>query len=35
MGKLDSYLHWYREKRIKMSLGGRSPTEYRQAVGYA
>ena len=31
---LDAYLHWYNEKRIKMSLGGRSPLEYRQALGY-
>jgi putative transposase len=35
MGRLDSYLHWYNEKRIKMSLGGKSPTEYRQSLGYA
>ncbi|MHB8927417.1 MAG: IS3 family transposase, partial [Bacillota bacterium] len=32
---LDSYLHWYNEKRIKISLGGRSPIEYRQSLGYA
>jgi len=25
----------YNEKRIKMSLGGRSPMEYRQSLGYA
>lgn len=35
MGRLDSYLHWYNEKRIKMSLGGKSPMEYRQGLGYA
>lgn len=35
MGRLDSYLHWYNEKRIKMSLGAKSPKEYRQALGYA
>ncbi len=35
MGKLDAYLRWYNEERIKMSLGGRSPLEYRQALGYA
>ncbi|MEW6081725.1 MAG: IS3 family transposase [Bacillota bacterium] len=33
--RLDSYLHWYNEKRIKISLGGRSPMEYRQSLGYA
>jgi putative transposase len=32
---LDGYLHWYVEDRIKMSLGGRSPMEYRRALGYA
>jgi len=35
MAKLDDYMHWYNEERIKMSLGGRSPLEYRQALGYA
>ena len=33
--RLDHYMHWYNEERIKMSLGGRSPMEYRQALGYA
>ena len=33
--RLDHYMHWYNKKRIKMSLGGRSPMEYRQALGYA
>lgn len=31
--KLDRYIHWYNEKRIKISLGGRSPVEYRRALG--
>jgi transposase InsO family protein len=35
MRTLDGYLHWHNEDRIKMSLGGRSPMEYRQALGYA
>ena len=35
MGRLDGYLHWYNEKRIKISLGGRSPVEYRQSLGIA
>lgn len=32
MTRLDGYLHWYNEKRIKMSLGGRSPMEYRRSL---
>ena len=35
MSRLDGYLHWYNERRIKMSLGGKSPLEYRQALGCA
>lgn len=31
---LDSYIHWYAESRIKMSLGGLSPLQYRKALGY-
>ncbi|KAF0284745.1 IS3 family transposase [Spiribacter roseus] len=31
----DAYVRWYNETRIKMSLGGRSPIEYRQALGIA
>lgn len=27
--KLDDYIHWYNEKRIKLSLGGLSPLEFR------
>lgn len=30
---LDDYMLWYREKRIKCSLGGRSPLEYRLNFG--
>lgn len=30
---LDNYLHWYNEKRIKLTLGGLSPVEYRQSPG--
>lgn len=33
--KLDKYLHWYNNKRIKMSLGGMSPVRYRQSLGIA
>ncbi|WP_269500237.1 IS3 family transposase, partial [Castellaniella sp. S9] len=28
-----AYIRWYNERRIKVSLGGRSPVEYRQALG--
>jgi len=30
---LDDYLHWYNNKRIKISLGGLSPIEYRKNLG--
>jgi putative transposase len=30
---LDYYIRWYNEKRIKMSLGTRSPLDYRQSLG--
>jgi IMP dehydrogenase/GMP reductase len=33
MTRIDAYIHWYNERRIKVSLGGRSPIEYRHAVG--
>lgn len=32
---IDEYICWYREKRIKMSLGGMSPLEYRRSKGIA
>lgn len=32
---LDDYIYWYNEKRIKMSLGGMSPLEYRRSLGLA
>lgn len=31
--KLDRYIHWYAEKRRKLSLGGLSPIEYRKSLG--
>lgn len=31
--QVNSYIQWYNEKRIKMSLGGMSPLEYRQSIG--
>ena len=30
---LDEYMHWYAEDRIKLSLDGMSPVEYRQSLG--
>lgn len=30
---LDSYIRWYNEERIKISLGSRSPLEYRATLG--
>ncbi len=31
--RVDDYMTWYREKRIKVSLGGMSLTEHRQSFG--
>ena len=33
--EVDKYIHWYNEKRIKMSLGALSPMEYRRSLGLA
>lgn len=30
---VDDYIRWYNEKRIKLSLGGLSPAEYRASCG--
>lgn len=30
---VDSYIRWYNEKRIKISLGSLSPREYRESLG--
>lgn len=35
MGRLEAYLVYYREERIKKSLGWLSPMEYRGKLGYA
>lgn len=32
---IDSYIRWYNEKRIKISLGSLSPVEYRLSLGIA
>jgi transposase InsO family protein/transposase-like protein len=31
---VDAYIRWYNETRIKMCLGGRSPIEYRESLGF-
>lgn len=33
IGILDEYIHWYAEERIKISLGGVSPLQYRKQLG--
>ena len=33
MRQIDVYIRWYNEKRIKVSLGRRSPIEHRQVLG--
>jgi len=30
---LNDYLQWYSEKRIKLSLNGMSPLQYRRSLG--
>ena len=32
---INQYMQWYRDKRIKLSLGGLSPMEYRRSFGIA
>ena len=32
MGEVDRYIHWYNERRIKESLGGMSPLQYRRSL---
>ena len=32
---VDKYIQWYAEKRIKLSLGGMSPLDYRRSLGLA
>ncbi len=33
IGQIDTYIRWYNERRIKLSLGRRSPIEYRRDLG--
>lgn len=33
IGTVDAYIRWYKEERIKVSLGSLSPMEYRASPG--
>jgi putative transposase len=33
--EVDAYMHWYCKDRIKTTLGGISPLEYRRRIGVA
>lgn len=33
--EIENYINWFRKDRIKMSLGGLSPLDYRRSKGYA
>ncbi|MDD3279870.1 MAG: IS3 family transposase, partial [Lachnospiraceae bacterium] len=33
--EVNDYMHWYRTDRIKTTLGGLSPLEYRRRMGVA
>lgn len=33
MSAIDDYINWYNHQRIKMSLGGKSPIQYRVSLG--
>ncbi len=33
--EIETYINWFRNERIKMSLGGLSPLDYRRSKGYA
>ncbi len=34
INKLDNYIHWYNNQRIKLSLGELSPLQYRKKQRY-
>lgn len=34
INKLDNYIHWYNNQRIKLSLEGLSPLQYRKKQRY-
>ena len=33
--EVDTYIRWYRSDRIKSTLGGLSPLDYRRSIGIA
>jgi len=33
MTEIDAYIRWYNERRIKLTLDGMSPVEYRESLG--
>ena len=33
MQQIEEYMVWYRDERIKLSLGGLSPAEFRSEMG--
>lgn len=35
MDTVDRYIHWYNERRIKESLEGMSPLQYRRSFNLA
>mgnify|MGYP004592967225 CR=1 FL=1 len=32
--EIDRYIRWYNEKRVKRSLGGKSPLQYKRSLGF-
>ncbi|HHT43979.1 MAG TPA: IS3 family transposase [Fastidiosipila sp.] len=34
MMAIDNYIRWYNTQRIKMSLGRKSPQQFRQDLGF-
>ena len=32
--EIDCYIRWYNEKRVKRSLRGMSPPQYRRSLGF-
>lgn len=35
INEIDDYMHWYCQDRIKLTLGGLSPLDYRRSIGVA
>lgn len=32
MAEIDAYIRWYKERRIRLTLNGMSPVEYRESL---